>query len=145
MNTKMQPQETTKVLLSTVGGQPINVQQSQNTQLVNLLKQSNSGQPQQIRLLTPIASPSVSGTTTFQLGNQLITITSQAKPTTVSAVPSVVSNVQLKVNISLIFEIVANFVYFLASDYDRANCLSSRSIARSNNDVWRNCDCHNFY
>ena len=95
----MQNQETTKVLLSNVG-QQLSVQnvqnQSQNTQIVNLLKQ-NSGQPQQIRLLTPITNPAVSGTTTFQLGNQLITITSPAKSSAVSSIPSTSSTVQFKV------------------------------------------------
>lgn len=107
------------VLTTLVGGQSIAVQANsdaqkqpaattQNThqQLVHLLKQNAVGQQsQQIRLLaSSVASPQVSGATTIQLGNQLITFTA-AKPaapagTVQTATTQPAQTLQLKVSCS---------------------------------------------
>src|SRR5688572_10675946 len=90
--------------LSDAQKQQLGQQTAQNThQLVNLLKQGNvvnSQQPQQIRLLTSPMAPNVTGATTFQLGNQLITITpQQGKPGPVTSVQETqpTQTLQLKV------------------------------------------------
>ncbi|XP_054161550.1 mucin-2-like [Oppia nitens] len=77
--------QTSQTIQSQIDGQLLQQQQQtpQNMHLRNLLKQTpvpvNQPSATQIRLLAPASNAPVNGTTTIQLGNQIITFTTPAK------------------------------------------------------------------
>lgn len=91
MEVKSQPQnvESKKVTIPSQIPSLNLPQQKQN--LVTLLKQNPVNQSQSIRFITPPngAASNTSGTTTFQVGNQLITITTPTKQLqTIQTIPN---------------------------------------------------------